>query len=38
MCFRFLQVAWHFLRHDELPHHDHAYVEGVDATATEALR
>ncbi|NVN86860.1 MAG: TRAP transporter small permease [Rhodopseudomonas sp.] len=31
MCFRFLQVAWHFWRHDELPHHDHAYVEGIEA-------
>ncbi|MGJ5078045.1 TRAP transporter small permease [Bradyrhizobium sp. HKCCYLS3013] len=38
MCFRFLQVAWHYFRHDELPHHDHAYVEGVDAPATEATR
>ena len=38
MCFRFLQVAWHYLRHDELPHHDHAYVEGVEATGTEAVR
>ena len=38
MCFRFLQVAWHYLRHDKLPHHDHAYVEGVEATGTEAVR
>ena len=30
MCFRFLQVAYHFWRHGELPHHDHAHVEGVD--------
>ena len=30
MCFRFLQVAWHFLRTGELPHHDHGHVEGLD--------
>jgi C4-dicarboxylate transporter DctQ subunit len=29
MCFRFLQVAYIFARTGELPHHDHAYVEGV---------
>ena len=29
MCFRFLQVAWAFLRTGELPHHDHGHVEGV---------
>ncbi|MBB5047251.1 C4-dicarboxylate transporter DctQ subunit [Rhodopseudomonas rhenobacensis] len=31
MCFRFLQVAWSFARGGELPHHDHAYVEGIEA-------
>ena len=31
MCFRFLQVAWHFARTGELPHHDAAHVEGIDA-------
>jgi C4-dicarboxylate transporter DctQ subunit len=31
MCFRFLQVAWHFWRGEGLPHHDHAYVEGIEA-------
>jgi len=31
MSFRFLQVAWGFLRTGELPHHDHAHVEGVEA-------
>jgi C4-dicarboxylate transporter DctQ subunit len=31
MCFRFLQVAWTFWRSNELPHHDHSYVEGIDA-------
>ena len=29
MCFRFLQVAWHFARTGELPHHDVAHVDGV---------
>jgi C4-dicarboxylate transporter DctQ subunit len=31
MCFRFLQVAWSFWRTGELPHHDAAHVEGVEA-------
>jgi C4-dicarboxylate transporter, DctQ subunit len=31
MSFRFLQVCWGFLKTGELPHHDHTYVEGVDA-------
>lgn len=30
MCFRFLQVAWNFHRTGELPHHDHAHVDGMD--------
>lgn len=30
MCFRFLQVAWNFARFGELPHHDHAHVDGLD--------
>jgi C4-dicarboxylate transporter DctQ subunit len=30
MCFRFLQVTWTFVRTSELPHHDAAYVEGVE--------
>ena len=30
MCFRFLQVAYTYLRTGELPHHDHAHVEGVE--------
>ncbi|MEI6734556.1 MAG: TRAP transporter small permease [Comamonadaceae bacterium] len=33
MSFRFLQVAWNFARTGELPHHDHAHVEGVEAEA-----
>ncbi len=31
MCFRFLQVAWTFNRTGELPHHDVAHVEGIEA-------
>ena len=30
MCFRFLQVAWHFARTGELPKHDVAHVEGIE--------
>ncbi|HTH40733.1 MAG TPA: TRAP transporter small permease, partial [Rhodocyclaceae bacterium] len=30
MCFRFLQVAWNFLRTGELPHHDHGHVDGLE--------
>ncbi len=30
MCFRFLQVAWNFFKTGELPHRDHAHVEGVE--------
>ena len=30
MCFRFLQVAWNFIRTGELPNHDHGHVEGID--------
>lgn len=39
MCFRFLQVGWTFFRTGELPHHDHAAVDGLDEVldATEAL-
>ena len=33
MCFRFLQVAWGFLKTGELPHHDAAHVEGVEEIA-----
>ncbi|WP_261543712.1 TRAP transporter small permease [Burkholderia multivorans] len=36
MCFRFLQVALHFLRSGELPKHDHAQVDGLDAPAPSA--
>ncbi|MCD2172339.1 TRAP transporter small permease [Rhizobium sp. C4] len=30
MCFRFLQVAYGYLRTGELPHHDHGHVDGMD--------
>lgn len=30
MCFRFLQVIWTFARTNELPHHDHSHVEGIE--------
>jgi C4-dicarboxylate transporter DctQ subunit len=29
MCFRFLQVMWGFIRRGELPHHEHAHVDGL---------
>jgi len=29
MCFRFLQVAWHFKQTGTVPVHDHAHVEGL---------
>ena len=30
MCFRFLQVAWNFIKTGELPHHDHGHVDGLE--------
>ncbi|HEY8102806.1 MAG TPA: TRAP transporter small permease [Burkholderiaceae bacterium] len=36
MCFRFLQVSWHFLKTGDLPKHDHAHVEGVKEDAMDA--
>lgn len=30
MCFRFIQVAWNFMHTNQLPHHDHGHVEGLD--------
>jgi C4-dicarboxylate transporter DctQ subunit len=36
MCFRFLQVTAQFIRHGELPKHDHAYVEGLEDEIQEA--
>jgi C4-dicarboxylate transporter DctQ subunit len=37
MCFRFLQVAWAFLRTGELPRHDHGHVEGIEEVKDEDL-
>ncbi len=33
MCFRFLQVAWAFIKTGELPHHDHGHVDGIEEEA-----
>ncbi len=35
MCFRFLQVAYHFARTGTLPHHDETHVEGLDDVALD---
>ena len=37
MCFRFLQVAWHFAWTGELPSHSHTHVEGIEGAA-EAVK
>ena len=37
MSFRFLQVAWGFVKSGELPKHDVMHVEGVDVAASPAL-
>jgi len=37
MCFRFLQVAWHFAWTGELPSHSHTHVEGIEG-ADEAVK
>jgi C4-dicarboxylate transporter DctQ subunit len=36
MCFRFLQVAWNFLKTGELPHHDHGHVDGLEDEIEQA--
>ena len=39
MCFRFLEVAWHFWKTGERPHHDPGKVEGIDQpTPAEGAR
>ena len=38
MCFRFLQVAWWFYWTGELPHHDAAHVDGVEADVAASGR
>ncbi len=37
MCFRFLQVAWHFWRTNELPHVDHGHVDGLEENKDVAI-
>lgn len=37
MCFRFLQVAWNFLKTGALPKHDHGEVEGLEEEGDESL-
>jgi C4-dicarboxylate transporter, DctQ subunit len=34
MCFRFLQVAWHFVRTGQLPSHDPTHIEGLEPAPT----
>ncbi len=36
MCFRFLQVAWQFVRTGEVPVHDHAHVDGLTEDPVES--
>lgn len=36
MSFRFLQVAAHFIRTGEVPHHEHGHVEGIDEAPVDA--
>lgn len=36
MCFRFLQVCWHFIRTGDVPHADHGHVEGIDDNPSPA--
>ncbi len=39
MCYRFLEVAWHFWKTGERPHHDPGAVEGIEpAASTEGAR
>lgn len=37
MCFRFLQVSWHYFWTGDLPHHDETHVEGVETGVSPAL-
>ncbi len=38
MCFRFLQVAWSFVKSGALPHHDHGHVDGLEDEPGHALQ
>ena len=37
MCYRFLQVAYQFLKTGVLPHHDHGHVEGLEKVNPDDL-
>ena len=37
MCYRFLQVAWNFAHGQDLPHHDHGHVEGIEDISADEL-
>jgi C4-dicarboxylate transporter DctQ subunit len=32
MCFRFLQVSWHYWQTGDLPHHDATNVDGIEVS------
>ena len=32
MCFRFLQVSWHYWKTGDLPHHDATSVDGIEVS------
>jgi C4-dicarboxylate transporter DctQ subunit len=36
MCFRFLQVSWHYFRTGDLPHHDATNVDGIEVVSPKA--
>jgi C4-dicarboxylate transporter, DctQ subunit len=36
MCFRFLQVSWHYFRTGDLPHHDATNVDGIEVLSPKA--
>jgi C4-dicarboxylate transporter DctQ subunit len=37
MSYRFLQVAFSYMKTGELPHHDHSHVEGIEDSAAVAV-
>jgi C4-dicarboxylate transporter DctM subunit len=37
MCFRFIQVGWHFFWTGQLPHHDVGHVDGVDINGLDIV-
>jgi C4-dicarboxylate transporter, DctQ subunit len=36
MCFRFLQVSWHYFWTGDLPHHDATNVDGIEVLSPKA--